>query len=320
MMITDRKSTIVWSIGATSGSNVSFAQLLDDGNLVLKQDDINTQRYAWQSFDHPTDTLLPGMKLGLDRITGLSRNITSWKTETDPSEGEYYLVNTDINLYIYSRSGKIWRGAQWDAINLRSKGLVYSKLNNSQEVSFSFQASEQPTIFVLSPLGKDQLLTWQPDSRQWDTVWEEPGDTCATYGQCGANGICDVRSTPICQCLHGFVPKNLDKWASTDWRNGCIRKTELDCRNRTDGFVPISGVKLPDSPITFSGRDLSLDECMLMCRNNCSCTAYAMYPGQFGCMIWMTDWLFDVQKDGFQKDLYIRTAYADLGMHIPRNL
>ncbi|KAJ6832817.1 receptor-like serine/threonine-protein kinase SD1-8 [Iris pallida] len=176
MMITYTKSTIVWSICATSGSNVSFAQLLDDENLVLKQDDINTQSYAWQSFEHPTNTLLPGMKLGLDRITRLSRNLISWKTETDPSEGEYYLVNTDITLYLYSRSGNICCSAQWDGIDSRSKGLVYSKVNDSQEVSFSFQASEQPAIFVLSWLGKDKWLTWQSDSRQWDKVWEEPGD------------------------------------------------------------------------------------------------------------------------------------------------
>ncbi|KAJ6815408.1 receptor-like serine/threonine-protein kinase SD1-8 [Iris pallida] len=314
MMITDTKSTIVWSISATSGSNVSFAQLLDDGNLVLKQDDINTQRYAWQSFDHPTDTLLPGMKLGLDRITGLSRNLTSWKTETDPSEGEYYLVNTDINLDLYSRSGKkIWRSAQWDGIDSRSKGLVYSKVNDSQEVSFVFQASEQPTIFVVSWFGKDQWFTWQSDSRQWDKVWEEPGDQCALYGHCGANGICDITTTPICECLHGFVPKNPDKWASTDWTDGCIRKTELDCWNGTDGFVQISGAKLPDSPISFTGSDLSFSDCRRMCLNNCSCTAYAMYPVEVGCMIWMDDRLLDVvHKDGFQQDLYIRTAYADL--------
>ncbi|KAJ6842388.1 receptor-like serine/threonine-protein kinase SD1-8 [Iris pallida] len=314
MMITDRKSTIVWSIGSTSGSNVSFAQLLDDGNLVLKQDDINTQRYAWQSFDHPTDTLLPGMKLGLDRITGLSRNLTSWKTETDPSEGEYSLVNTDNNVYVYSRSGKkIWRSAQWDGIDLRSKGLVYSKVNDSKEVSFSFQASEQPAIFVVSWFGKDQWFTWQSDSRQWDKVWEGPGDQCGPYGHCGANGICDITTTPFCKCLHGFLPKNPNKWASTDWTDGCIRNTELDCRNGTDGFVQISGAKLPDSPISFTGSDLSFSDCRLMCLNNCSCTAYAMYPVEVGCMIWMDDRLLDVvHKDGFQQDLYIRTAYADL--------
>ncbi|KAJ6827350.1 receptor-like serine/threonine-protein kinase SD1-8 [Iris pallida] len=313
MMITDRKSTIVWSIGATSGSNVSFARLLDNGNLVLKPDDNNTQRYAWQSFDYPTDTLLPGMKLGLDRITGLSRNLTAWRTETDPSEGEYCLVDTNIYLYLYSRSGTVWRSGQWDGVDLRSTGLVYTDLNNSQEVSFSFEAGEQPIIFVVSRLGKVQLLTWQSDSRQWDTLWEVPREQCDIYGQCGANGICNTRTTPICECFHGFVPKNPDKWASADWTDGCIRKTELDCRNRTDGFVPISGVKLPDSPISSMDSDFSLDECMRMCLRNCSCTAYAMYPGEDGCMVWMTDRLFDaVQRDGFQQDLYIRTASADL--------
>ncbi|KAK6917406.1 Bulb-type lectin domain [Dillenia turbinata] len=39
----------------------------------------SNQTVAWQSFDYPTDTLLPNMKIGLDRKTGLNRFITSWE-------------------------------------------------------------------------------------------------------------------------------------------------------------------------------------------------------------------------------------------------
>ncbi|CAL9112664.1 unnamed protein product, partial [Musa acuminata var. zebrina] len=43
---------------AFSGRSDAAAVLLDSGNLVLRAD---SNRILWQSFDHPTDTVLPGM-------------------------------------------------------------------------------------------------------------------------------------------------------------------------------------------------------------------------------------------------------------------
>ncbi|KAF4348802.1 hypothetical protein F8388_025709 [Cannabis sativa] len=42
-----------------------------------------------QSFDFPTDTLLPGMMLGWDLRTDVNRYITSWRSSTDPSIEDY---------------------------------------------------------------------------------------------------------------------------------------------------------------------------------------------------------------------------------------
>ena len=47
-----------------------MAKLLDIGNLVLVQQD--SQRVTWESFDYPTNTMLPFMKLGLDQQIGLN--------------------------------------------------------------------------------------------------------------------------------------------------------------------------------------------------------------------------------------------------------
>ncbi|TYH25800.1 hypothetical protein ES288_A03G198700v1 [Gossypium darwinii] len=67
----------IWSTnvspGSGSGSAISssiVAVLLDDGNLVLK-DYLNSSAILWQSFDHPTDTWLPGSKLRLNKQTKL---------------------------------------------------------------------------------------------------------------------------------------------------------------------------------------------------------------------------------------------------------
>jgi hypothetical protein len=41
--------------------------LLDSGNFILREQnsDGSTRQNLWPSFDYPTDTLLPGMKLGV---------------------------------------------------------------------------------------------------------------------------------------------------------------------------------------------------------------------------------------------------------------
>ncbi|OMO57833.1 hypothetical protein COLO4_35050 [Corchorus olitorius] len=48
----------------TNNNNISLV-LQDSGNLVLQQhaNNSNITTVLWQSFDYPTDTLLPGMKL-----------------------------------------------------------------------------------------------------------------------------------------------------------------------------------------------------------------------------------------------------------------
>lgn len=81
---------IAWSTNETLAVN-PVAQLLDSGNLVLREAHINNSpnEFLWQSFDYPTDTLLPDMKLGWNTSSGFDRYITSWKSKDDPSTGDY---------------------------------------------------------------------------------------------------------------------------------------------------------------------------------------------------------------------------------------
>ncbi|KAI4346181.1 hypothetical protein L6164_013253 [Bauhinia variegata] len=61
--------------------------LLDNGNFVLQELHPNgsTKRFLWQSFDYPSDTLLPEMKLGVNYKTGHSWSLASWLTKRYPS-------------------------------------------------------------------------------------------------------------------------------------------------------------------------------------------------------------------------------------------
>ncbi|GKF23601.1 G-type lectin S-receptor-like serine/threonine-protein kinase [Tanacetum coccineum] len=87
LSIVNGGGTIIWSSNScvSSKSANPVAQLMDDGNLVIKDDN----SVIWQSFDYPGDTYLPGMKVGKNLITGRETYLRSWKSADDPSPGEY---------------------------------------------------------------------------------------------------------------------------------------------------------------------------------------------------------------------------------------
>lgn len=77
----------------SSSINMSSMKLVlqDSGNLVFQDTNSNGEiRVWWESFDYPTDTFLPGMKLGVSR--GKRRSLTSWLTESIPAPGAFTLV------------------------------------------------------------------------------------------------------------------------------------------------------------------------------------------------------------------------------------
>lgn len=165
--------------------------------------------------------------------------------------------------------------------------------------------------------GLCQRLVWLDESSMWNVFWSSPADQCDRVSPCGPCGICNNNDSPICNCLHGFTPKSPYDWALRDGTGGwCIRRTQLDCTNGTDGFMAMHGAKLPDATNATVDMSLDTDECRVQCLKNCSCTAYAsanISGSVSGCIIW-TAQLTDVRVyDDSGRDLYVRLAAADLG-------
>ncbi|RVW37247.1 putative serine/threonine-protein kinase receptor [Vitis vinifera] len=60
-----------------------------------------SRKLPMAEFDYPCDTLLPGMKLGWNRVAGLDRYLSSWKSADDPSKGNLLigLILVDFHNY-----------------------------------------------------------------------------------------------------------------------------------------------------------------------------------------------------------------------------
>ncbi|KAF8024018.1 hypothetical protein BT93_F1273 [Corymbia citriodora subsp. variegata] len=80
LVLVNQSKSVIWSSNLSMVLKNPIARLLDTGNLVLRESTgLNSKAYPWQSFDHPSDTLLPGKKLGWDLKTGLERLLTLGK-------------------------------------------------------------------------------------------------------------------------------------------------------------------------------------------------------------------------------------------------
>ncbi|XP_073280427.1 receptor-like serine/threonine-protein kinase SD1-8 [Primulina huaijiensis] len=327
LVLVDDSGNLAWSANYSSGGN-TVAELLDSGNLVLRlENDANPENYLWQSFDQPTDTLLPGMKLGWDSKTGLNRYINSWKSADDPSVGDYsfkldiygfpevYLTHKDVIDY---RSGP-WNGIGFSGVPEMKPSAIVSFLfkMNPDEVYYSFELHNKSVYsrLTVNHSGSLQRFTWIPTSKIWNLFWYAPKDQCDEYKECGIYGICDPNKSPICKCIKGFKPKNPQAWNLRDGSEGCVRLSDLNCKN--DGFLTLNNMKLPDSGTTFVDPSLNLDQCQQLCKSNCSCQAYSnsnITNGGSGCAIWATS-LYDMRQytaaEGGQS-FYVRVAASDL--------
>ncbi|KAF5938829.1 hypothetical protein HYC85_023088 [Camellia sinensis] len=112
LKFTSRGRTVLNISDQVAANNVT-ATLQDSGNFVLT-DHENGDRILWESFDHPTDTLLPGMKLGFSIATGQKKNwsLTSWLSDYFPTSGAFTMnwepSKESGQLVIYRRGERYW--------------------------------------------------------------------------------------------------------------------------------------------------------------------------------------------------------------------
>ncbi|KQK14050.1 receptor-like serine/threonine-protein kinase SD1-8 [Brachypodium distachyon] len=335
-------SRIVWVSPAVLSSDVvprsPTAQLLDTGNLVLSF--AGSGAVAWQSFDYPTDTLLPGMKLGIDFRTGLDRRMSSWRGAEDPSSPGEYTFRLDPRgspeLFLYRWSARTygsgpWNGYQFTGVpNLKSNGLLSFRFVSApgEEAYYMYEVdgrSKVLTRFVMNCSGQIQRLMWIDMTRSWSVFWSYPMDECDGYRACGPYGVCSVaHSPPMCGCTAGFRPRFPKEWALRDGSGGCARQTEINCSSGAgaggDGFEALSNMKLPESANATVDRTLSLEECRERCLGDCACRAYAnanvSTPGGKGCFMWTGDLLDMRQFENGGQDLFVRLAASDLPANI----
>eukprot|EP00249_Psilotum_nudum_P022158 c28396_g1_i2 orf=380-1489(+) len=170
----------------TSGKNVTRAVLMNSGNLVLYT---SKSQSVWQSFDEPTNTLLPGQKL-----IAISQLI-SWSSSTNPSPGPFHLImQYDQNLVLYTNppSPANWSSNTWQQGPATSS--AYTELDDfgrlvlhywnvagfPLSVLFNSTLDEGRSDVIrrvtLDIDGNIRMYSWNETTNHWLTAWSALSD------------------------------------------------------------------------------------------------------------------------------------------------
>ncbi|KAK6154298.1 hypothetical protein DH2020_008546 [Rehmannia glutinosa] len=169
LVLVNDTNGIIWSTNTSRTVQNPVAQLLDSGNLVVRDaNDDNPENFLWESFNYPTNTFLPRMKLGRNFRTGLEVYIRSWRSNSDPASGDYtyHCDPTGYPQNILKRGESVqYRSGPWNgqgasgAPSLRRNPIFrFGLVMNKDEVYYHYELLNDSVItrFTLSESGVGQ--------------------------------------------------------------------------------------------------------------------------------------------------------------------
>ncbi|MED6109037.1 hypothetical protein PIB30_029886 [Stylosanthes scabra] len=277
LILIDAGRTTFWSTTTFSSSKVHL-KLNNNGNLLLQTSQGAT---LWQSFDSPTDTLLPGQKLTDQAFLLSSRSTTNY------SSGFYKLFfDTDNSLKLLYKGPNV-SSVYWptpyntpstngrSTFNISRIALLDSLGSFLSSDGFQFNSTDYLARLhrrlVMDPDGNARLYSFNENRKIWEVTWLAISASCSVHGLCGANSLCAYHPVNgrTCYCMQGFKVKD-----PNDWTQGCVpefHEENLTCSSKKN--VSVDYVTLPTTE--FYGYEsrvynvASLIECQNICTQLC---------------------------------------------------
>ncbi|KAG6626035.1 hypothetical protein CIPAW_15G018600 [Carya illinoinensis] len=264
-----------------------FVSMLDSGNLVLYNSNLTI---IWQSFDYPTDTLLPGLLLRA------GDELVSSIFETNHSMGSFRIkMQTDGNIVMYPvGSLDAPDFAYWASVtNFVGKNATLTLDGNGRLYMLNSSGAEVKNInnAAVPSDGKMYRATIDADgifrvyshnlieNGSQSIEWYVPDDRCRPKGICGINGYCDlINLQPVCACPPGF-----DFIKHEEKNLGCNRNFILEsCAFKNDHteytIQELQSIVWLESTYAIL-PSMTIEECKLACLEDCNCEA-AQFQGQ----------------------------------------
>ncbi|KAL4649556.1 hypothetical protein ACB092_01G022000 [Castanea dentata] len=273
LILTDatKFNVTVWATNTLSLSSVQLF-LNDTSNLVLCDKE---GIVLWQSFDFPTDTLLP------QQLLNRKTKLVSSRSQTNFSSGFYELSFNNDNLlrFVYNGldvSDIYWFYSVLEDYNIST--LVFDSLGNlSSSDDFTIISADYGAMLhrrlTLDYDGNIRLYSWEEERQSWVVSWQAIQRPCIIAGACGANSFCSyvIGYGRKCSCPPGYKMKN-----RSDWADGCELEVELSCKENESEFLMLSHVDF----YSYYGNDFgnflnyTFDQCRDLCLAACDCIAF----------------------------------------------
>ncbi|KAJ4841056.1 hypothetical protein Tsubulata_028356 [Turnera subulata] len=274
LVLTDADKSTAWSTDTVSLSKTEL-RLQNNGNLVLNSTESGV---LWQSFDSPTDTLLP-----YQHITKDTRLVSS-RSQTNFSSGSYNLFFDSDNLIRLFYNGPDVSSLYWPYPWLSDWQAGRFTYNSSRSARFDswgmFTSSDNLTFasadygvrlqrrLVLDADGNLRMYSRGLKSSTWVVTWQALSETCRAHGICGPNSMCsyDPIAGRKCSCIPGYKIKD-----ASDWSYGCEPEFNLTCDNNTEvGFVQLTRSEFYGYDYGFYSN-YTLEMCQEVCLQLCDC-------------------------------------------------
>ncbi|KAL6343458.1 hypothetical protein AAG906_024823 [Vitis piasezkii] len=184
----------------------SSASMLDNGNFVLWS---SVSRVLWQSFEHPTDTLLPGQTIP----AGDTRLFSNTNGTVDYSKGNFQLevqsVDGNMGLFAFRFSDSDKRQSCFN----ETTASMY--MTNLTSIIFPMTRDVPTPVNIyyhratIEDTGNFQQYVYNKvNGTGWRSIWRAIDEPCTVNGICGVYGYCTSprNQNATCSCLPGCRP------------------------------------------------------------------------------------------------------------------
>lgn len=290
LVLRDADGSHVWSSNS-SGRSVDGMVITEIGNLVLFD---RRNATVWQSFDYPTDTMVPGQSL----VEGM-RLIAS-TSATNTTENQLYVTVLQDGLYAYVESTPPQLYFSYNSI--------ISKVGNDPTKATFMNGS---LSIVVRPDVNDSISLPAVKSTQYMRLDSDGHLRLYEWSTAGSTAVYDVMVINVCDyptvcgeygiCSEGQCTCPLENGSSStsfklvDVRNpnlGCTPLIPISCREiQSHQLLTLTGVSYFDMNYKVVNATTE-DDCKQACLKNCSCRAVIFRVGE---CVWLTK-VFSLQS------------------------
>ncbi|KAM0013784.1 putative protein kinase RLK-Pelle-SD-2b family [Helianthus debilis subsp. tardiflorus] len=275
ILFENRSGSIIWSTD-TSGLGVETVCLLNNGNLVLMG---SQSRVMWQSFDRPTNTLLPGQTLSYPQILRAPsmRSVTSYYK---------FVVNTEGIALMWENNVTYWRTGLVSSVTVKEVRFnangVLELYDGMKKIVWSVSSKDfgEGSVSLrhlrMNQDGNLRIYSWDDDVQTWRIGWQAVEDQCNVFGSCGLYSVCGYNSTgPVCGCLYSDSLDSGTGVTSPDSGvSGCKKMVDLEnCKAHTSMLVMKQTVLYGLYPPLDVDMMLNEEDCNDYCSNDTTCFA-----------------------------------------------
>ncbi|KAF8757451.1 hypothetical protein HU200_010972 [Digitaria exilis] len=313
LQLVNGSGAVLWSSN-TGGKGVSAAAVQESGNLVLKNSNGTT---VWQSFDHPTDTVVMSQNF----TSGMNLTSAPYVFSVDKNTGNltlrWSLGGTTVTYFNkgYNTTFTGNKTLSSPTLTMQTNGIVSltdGQLSSPVVVAYSSNYGESGDMLRFVRLDGDgnfRAYSVARGSNSETEQWSAVADQCQVFGYCGNMGVCSYNGTsPVCGC----PSLNFELTNASNPRGGCTRKVDLANCPGNSTMLQLDNTQFLTYPpeITTEQFFVGITACRLNCLSGTSCVAStALSDGSGLCYLKVSSFVGAYQSAALPSTSFVKVCF-----------